>query len=339
VKEGQKVDKGDTLMIIYNEGINHEYAKQKATKEYLGQKIASVQSLITAVTKRKEALSAENGINYSKYKIDIQNAYNNIESLDKQYKLQQQKLSSAMEKAKADSVLYHKDLVSKMEYNEDKNAANDVLSSINSTASEIQKLKTEKELNENSFIKEQHNLKLKKIELEEDEQNLKQLQIDLNDQLEKATENINQLEQELSKQYVTAIISGIINYLYNAKHATNIISKGELLVTVSPDSNSGFYAKAIIPQKDIQYITTSMGAHLKLDAYYHLEYGIIKGRVAYVSERKENEKFYTLIQLTNADKFKLKSGYNISGEIISERLLLFNYFTKKIFKQFEKKQT
>ncbi|HEY6977880.1 MAG TPA: HlyD family efflux transporter periplasmic adaptor subunit, partial [Chitinophagaceae bacterium] len=338
VKEGQKINPGDTLMVIYNEQVNSEYAKQKATKEYLEQKISSVQLLIAAVRKKKQSVGAENSINYSKYKLDIQNAYNNIEALDQQYKLQQQKLSSALEKTQADSILYHKDLVSKMEYNEGKNAANDVMESINTTTNEIQKQKAEKELNKNNFLKEQHNLKLKKIELEEDEQNLTQLQIDLEDQLEKATENFKLLEQELKKQYLIAATKGVVNYIYNAKQSSNIIEKGALLISISPDNNNKFYAKAIIPQKDIQYIGATMPAHIKLDAYYHLEYGIIKGKVTYVSERKENEKFYTLIQLDNPSQFRLKSGYNISGEIITERLILFNYFLKKIFKEFEKKQ-
>ena len=80
-----------------------------------------------------------------------------------------------------------------------------------------------------------------------------------------------------------------------------------------------------------------MSAHLELDAYYHLEYGIMQGNVTYISERKENEKFYALIKLTNANHFQLKSGYNVSGEIITDRLVLFQYFIKKLFKEFDNK--
>jgi len=338
VKEGQKINPGDTLMILYNEEINRDYITLSAEKEYLQKKLVSVQSLVTASIKKKEAVNAENSINYSKYKIEVQNAYNNIDALDKQYKLQQQKLSSALEKARADSILYHKDLVSKTEYSEGRNAANDVLESINNTTTEIQNLKAEKERQENDFQRDQHTLQLKKIELEEDVQNLTQTQIDIEDALKKATESLKQLEQDLKKQFLVANATGVVNHTYNEKQVSNIIDKGELLVSVSPDNSNRFFAKAIIPQKDIHYVGSNMPAHLKLDAYYHLEYGIIKGKVTYVSERKENENFYTLIQLDNANNYKLKSGYNISGEIITERLILFNYFMKKIFKGLEKKE-
>ncbi len=84
-----------------------------------------------------------------------------------------------------------------------------------------------------------------------------------------------------------------------------------------------------------QYVKTTMPAHIELDAYYHLQYGIIKGDVTYISARKENDKFYALIRLGNANQFQLKPGYKISGEIITDRLVLFQYFIKKLFKEFE----
>ncbi len=150
-------------------------------------------------------------------------------------------------------------------------------------------------------------------------------------------ENLALLRRELSKQYLIATTSGTVNFIFNAKQSSNLINKNDLLLSISPDKNN-FYAKVVLPENNIQYVKPAMAAHLELDAYYHLEYGIIKGDVAYISARKEDDKFYALIKLNNASHFQLKSGYNISGEIITERMSLVQYFIKKLFKEFDNKQ-
>ncbi len=188
----------------------------------------------------------------------------------------------------------------------------------------------------NIFESKQHQLVLNNIELEENDQNLNQLQIDLQNELVKTNENLELLSRELSKQYLIASTNGTINFIYNAQQTSNLINKNDLLLSISPDKND-FYAKVVLPENNIQYVKAAMPAHLELDAYYHLEYGIIKGDVTYISTRKENDKFYALIKLNNAKRFQLKSGYNISGEIITGRLILFQYFTKKLFKEFDNK--
>src|SRR3954470_24439173 len=53
VQEGQKVKAGDTMMIIYNEANSRSYITQKAQKEYLEEKLASVKSLLGELNKKK----------------------------------------------------------------------------------------------------------------------------------------------------------------------------------------------------------------------------------------------------------------------------------------------
>ena len=202
----------------------------------------------------------------------------------------------------------------------------------------MQKQKTQQSTTANEFASKQHQLALTNIELEENHQNLNQVQIDLQNQLVKANENLALLNRELSKQYLLATTNGIVNFIFNAKQSSNLINKNDLLLSISPDRND-FYAKVVLPQNNVQYVKQAMPAHLELDAYYHLEYGIIKGDVTYISARKEDDKFYALIKLNNTNHFQLKSGYNISGEIITERLVLVQYFIKKLFKEFDKKST
>lgn len=337
VHEGQKVKAGDTLMIIYNESNNRQYVAQKAEKEYLEKKMLSFRSLNKELTRKKNETGVESHLNNADSKVNIDDARHNIEALTEQYLIQQEKLKTALERNRSDSILYSKDMLSKLEYNAGKDATNDIKEMLNNTKRELQKQKISREANSNEYATKQHSLALKKIELEENSQTLDQLKIDLQNELVKATENLALLEREIAKQYLVATTTGTILFIFNAKQASDLINKNDLLLSISPDKND-FYAKVALPENNIQYVKTNMAAHLELDAYYHLEYGILKGDVTYVSARKENDKFYAYIKLDNAKNFNLKPGYNISGEIITERLFLFQYFIKKLFKEFDNKQ-
>lgn len=337
VYEGQKVKTGDTLMIIYNESNNRQYITQKAAKEYLEKKLLSFQSLNKELVKKKNETGFENNLNNADSKLNMDNAKHNIEALTEQYHIQEEKLKTALERNRADSILYSKDMLSKLEYNAGKDATNDIKEMLNNTKHELEKQKMFQQANSNEYAAKQHALTLKKIELEESRQNLGQLKIDLQNELVKATENLALLERELAKQYLIATTNGIVLFVFNAKQATDLISKNDLLLSISPEKND-FYAKVVLPENNVQYVKTNMQAHLELDAYYHLEYGILKGSITYVSARKENNKFYAFIKLNNDRQFNLKPGYNVSGEIITERLFLFQYFIKKLFKEFDNKQ-
>lgn len=336
VQEGQKIKTGDTLMVIYNDANSKAYITQTAQQNFLQKKLASVQALLGALDKKRNETGVENKINNTDRSLAAENVRNNIEALNAQYKLQQQKLSDALERNKADSILYKKDMLSKLEYNTGRDLTSDIQEALNATKNELQKQQTQQDASINAFANRQHEVALKNIQLEENNQNLNQLQIDLQNELIKTNEVLALLRLELSKQYLIATTDGTVNFIYNAKQSSNLINKNDLLLSISPDANN-YYAKVVLPENNIQYVKPAMPAHLELDAYYHFEYGIVKGNVTYISARKENEKFYALIQLNNANHFQLKPGYNVSGEIITNRLTLIHYFIKKLFKEFDNK--
>jgi hemolysin D len=336
VREGQKVNTGDTLMVIYNEVNARTYLARKAEQEYLGKKLASLQTQLNALGKRKNETGAESNINGSNHNLAIQNINNSIRALEVQYKLQQQKLNIALERFKADSILYKKDMLSKIEYNASADLVNSIQETLNTIKNQLQQQRTQQNVSANDFESKRHQIVLRNIELEESNQNLYQVQIDLENALTKVNEDVELLSHELSKQYLIAPTNGVVNFIFTSKLSTNLINKSDLLLSISPDKNN-FYAKVILPEHNIQYVKTTMPAHLQLDAYYHLEYGIIQGTVTYISARKESEKFYALIKLNNAKNFQLKPGYNVSGEVITDRLVLIRYLIKKLFKEFDKK--
>lgn len=333
VKEGQAVKPGDTLLVIKNAEFEEQYAKTKTEIEYLQKKINSIGVLQNAVSRKKDAINQSSSIASNKYQLDINSLINDMKAADEQYKYQEQRLSSANEKYAGDSILYKKDMLSKYELNTTRDANLTLKENISTLKSQRNKQLSEKKLVYNNFTREQNTLSLSKVQLDENEQALILGKNDYESQLIQAQEGLNRLKNELGKQSLTASTSGIVNYLFNTRQSSNIITKGDLLLSIAPKAGS-YYAKVLVPEKDVPYVKAGLDARLKVDAYQRLQQGMIAGKVTYVAERKEGDNFYALIELPESERFKLKAGYTINGEIVIERMPLYKFFIKKIFKRY-----
>lgn len=336
IKPGEKITKGDTLIILHNENNNVLYAKEKAEAERLQQLLVSVNNLLGTVDNKAGSLQVETGISGSDKLLQEKNIYNAVTALETQYELQRQKLASALERNRADSILYYKEMISKMEYNAGKDITADIRESLAATEAMLKKQMAEIDANNNNFKKTTQNLAVRKIQTQQELQTLLQQKSDTEYRLLQSKETLALLEHNISSQYIVAAVSGTVNFIFNSTQSSNIIGKDQLLVSISPDAGS-YYAKAFIAEKDISYLRDSMVAHIQPYAYPNLEQGILNGQVSYISDRKENDTFYALIQLNNSDAFALRPGYSIEGEIVTEKLPLYKYFIRKLFNK-EKKQ-
>ncbi len=334
-KEGQTVKAGDTLLLMKSLDYQEQYAKTKTEIVYLQKKIQSVNSLRSTLQKKKSTIDQASDITSQKYQLDINRLVEDMKAMDDQYGIQKEKFSSTTEKMTGDSILYKKDMLSRYEYNTTKDAHLTVKENLNLMASQREKQLSEKNLAYNNFTKEQNSLLQTKVQLEENAQSLVQANIDFQNQLLQAREALKKIETELSKEALVATTSGIVNYIFNTKQSSNVIAKSELLISVVPNSLS-YYAKLTIPEKEMPYVRIGLPARLKLDAYQTFQNGVMMGKVTYLAERKENQNFYALVELNNTASLPLKSGYNVYGEIVVDRLPLYRYFIKKIFKKFDK---
>lgn len=334
IKEGQPVKAGDTLLVMENPDYKEQMAKTQTEIEYLQKKMNSIDVLQGALQKKKSAIDQTGAITAQKYQLDINRLVGDMKAMDDQYSLQKERISSADEKYKGDSILYKKDMVSKYEFNNTKDENLALKENLNTLQSQRSRQSSEKNLVYNNFTKEQNSLLLNKVQMDENAQSLIQAKNDYESQLLQANETLTRLNGDLGKLNIIAANTGIVNYLFSTKNSSTVISKGDLLVSVAPQSGS-YYAKVIVPEKDMPKMRTGLGALLKMDAYQNFERGMIKGNVSYVSDRKENDKFYALVSLSEVPKFQLRSGYTIYGEIVVDRLPLYKYFIKKIFKRFD----
>lgn len=111
---------------------------------------------------------------------------------------------------------------------------------------------------------------------------------DVNAELTRANEELGQVEQQTTqrrqqmvKSVVYAPMSGVIK---NVRFTTigGVLRPGDELLSIVPLDES-MIVEARVSPRDIGFVRSELGAMLKFDAYDYTVYGVVEGKVDYVS--------------------------------------------------------
>ncbi len=139
---------------------------------------------------------------------------------------------------------------------------------------------------------------------------------------------------ELKKLVLIADMNGHVSRLFNTQREVHFVNKGASLLTLRPDAEESFYAKVTIPQASVSRVDTGQEVHLKLKAYNHYQYGILKGRVEHVSRQDTSDNFYVLANITTLNpSIEMKSGYQVQGDVVLRKVRLYRFIVNRLFKK------
>jgi multidrug efflux pump subunit AcrA (membrane-fusion protein) len=335
VEEGKAVKKGDTLMVLADEQLLKDYEGAQAAYPALQKIDTAIAGLTRSAYDKIDNLKRERQLNSKVYTIQKLRTVDELKSATQKKDVNAEKLLMvARSKLSIDSVLFAQNVISKLDIT---NSFDNYLNYKNSLAeSELaqNKIQTASSNLDNDYLKTQNALELRLIELNERIKELEKEKSTSHKELKNAEENLHFLEGEIRKQYIVADFDGEIMNLYNQKYAQNFVNKGDLLLTLVPRKDK-YYAKVVIPQRDICYVKIGQAAHLKVDAFNFFEKGILQGEVSYVPDRKPKEEFFVIIDIFPTSEFQLKAGYSLKGEVIVERLKIYRFILKKLFKKLD----
>lgn len=333
VKEGQTVKAGDTLMVLHSEQIRKDFDDAKVSVTSLQQTVRSISELRLNAFEKIKNLQREKQLNTRTHESQREKLRNELKSASEKSALASEQMSTVgLTKLKIDSTLYRQNVISKLDITN----SYDVYSNYKNSflQSELTKNQIQSASNniDNDYLKTQNALDLKLIELQERLKELERQKADADKQLTTAEDNLNYLRTQTQKQYIIAETDGEVQNLHNLKFKANFINKDELLLSVTPKKGK-FFAKVTIPQRDMRHVKVGQDAHLKVEVFNFYDQGVLKGNVSYVPEAKPKEDFFVIIDLSPNKNFKLKPGYAIRGEIIVERLSIFKFAIKKLFRK------
>lgn len=335
VKEGQEVQKGDTLFILENKKTKSDYDVLNADGAAMRHKIEIIRKLIANTIDRKNSLVQLLNIQSNIYKTDRNKTALEITSLNNKINLASQQSSILTDKLNTDSLLYAKGAISRYEMTDtknknldDKKGQVDIKFGFNAKNYDFENLA-------NNYERTTNDLKRSIIDVDNQIQNYQRDILELQTLIKDGKYTITYISDELKKLVILSPINGTISNLFNARQNIEILNKNDLLTIIAPKKES-FYAKVILDEKDLAYIKKGQEINLKLDAYNYYRYGAIKGYITYVSPSDVDKTFYCLANINKYNpNINLKAGYKLRGEVIIEKMQLFQYIIKKLFNKID----
>ena len=335
VKEGQEVKKGDTLFVLENKKTKSDYDVLNTDVAAMEHKIDIINKLIENTLDRKKSLIQLLNIQSKIYSTDRKKTALEISSLNNKINLSSQQTSILTDKFKTDSILYAKGAISRYEMTDtknrnldDKKVQVDIKSSYNVKNYDFENL-------HNNYRRTKNDLKRSIIDVDNQIQNYRRDVLELQTMIKDGKYNLTYIGDELKKLIIISPIHGTISNLFNAKQNVEIANKNDLLTIIAP-SKENFYAKVILDEKDLTYIKNGQEINLKLDAYNYYRFGAIKGNITYVSPSDVDRTFYCLANIKKYNpNIQLKAGYKLKGEVIIEKMKLFQYIIKKLFNKID----
>lgn len=331
VREGDEVKKGDTLLILKNDLLSSTLQKTEKDYELVAQNLEVYSKMLNNLDNKiqfqqKQKSNISNSHQHDQRDVEIE-----IRGLRSQLEAQKKNVDISKDRLQKDYTLLKEGIISKVEYeNHHKALLNETEKLAAVKKRYIQKLNKKKIL-PNDLSSQVNEQQLTLLSSEYDRTTIERQFLEAKTQQVQLEEQLRFQRDQFEKCNVIANIDGNVSRLFNVKMESNYLPKGTEMITLTPLEEQKFYAEMVVPQMGIKDVKIGQTTHLKLDAYNYYKYGILKGEVSYIKKDTSNN-FFVLAQIPAQDyKFELQSGYKIKGEIITERVKLYQFIFRKLF--------
>lgn len=329
-REGDDVRKGDTLFVLENKKVEYDYATTRQEVGLIQNKIAVAERMLAYNRERRRALERQRALQQQIYNSQIQQNERELRALAASRGYAKQQNAISRDQYRTDSILYARHALSRMEAVESKSRSllkRKETAEINAAVQD--KYAQQTTLLQN-FRQQVASLEIDLNSLAQDEQAKQRELLDLRSQLGSTRNSAVVLGDAAGQLIVRAPVAGHIISLYNDRQATELLERNQPLAVIAPRQEQ-FYAKVILPERELPYVRLGQPVNLKINAYYYYQYGAVRGRVSFISPANVDDHFFTIVQLTGRPRFPLKAGYKLKGEIITSRHTLLRFAMKKLF--------
>jgi hypothetical protein len=255
-----------------------------------------------------------------------------IEITKKNFDILTQLLGNAKNKLHVDSVFYQSGHISKREITNNYNTYLEKYKNYLSAENEMNSFLSKRKREQIQYVKEKNRLLQDINSVNIELTNEKKKKQSITKLLNKSNELNTLQHNELQKRYIISEDDCVVDYLYTLENNTNIVKKGEVLARLTPLKNK-YYTKLIIAEKDVWRIRINQEVLLKISAFHYVKHGIIKGKISYVpNSYQNNEQIHIRAKIVDYLEFNLKPGYTLQGDIVIEKMRLWEYLMIKILK-------
>ncbi len=331
VREGDEVKEGDTLLVLKNDLLTSTLQKTEKDYELVIQNLEVYHKMLTNLDNKIQFQQKQRSNINSNHQHDQRDIEIEIKGLRSQLEAQKENVDISENRLKKDYTLLKEGIISKLEYETHYKSylkEKEKLASVKKRY--VQKLNKKKVL-PNDLSSQVNEQQLTLLSSEYDRATIERQLLEAKTKQIQLEDQLRFQKDQFEKCYVIAKIDGNVSRLFNVKIESNYLPKGTEMIILTPLEEQKFYAEMIVPQMGIKDVKVGQTTHLKLDAYNYYKYGILKGKVSYIKKDTSNN-FFVLAQIPAQDyNFELQSGYKIKGEIITEKVKLYQFIFRKLF--------
>ena len=163
--------------------------------------------------------------------------------------------------------------------------------------------------------------------------------LNLERQLEQERINLTKLEHQyerdslaVARLYPVARTDGRVSKLFNLRAGLNRVTAGQELLTLLPEGETSYLARLKMPQAGMRDVEIGQVTRLKVDAFHHFRYGILRGTVTHIDHHPVDG-FYLLADIPDdqATDIVLQTGYAVKGEVVTGEVPLWRFMGEVLF--------
>jgi len=346
IKEGDKVMAGDKLITLKSNKLEQDLEKKKRRLKASRQKISfhnkELKILESKIKRQRNQLSFLN----SKYESEKEGNQEDLDLLDEQLNLYQEKIEISQKRIQNLQKLYEDGGISGNEFDKLYKSYLDEQNRLISYESQVEHKSHEFELLDIENATDENKLRMNLLKAEEDFLKIGNNIAEENARIVDLNAEIDGIKLSLESLTLKATVDGYITDMFTTKLKTIFIAKDQELFVLNPQIEEEFFAKVIVKEEELKDIIPGQKVHMKLSAFNHFQFGVLKGEVRHVNkeinQKKETETsnvatgngFYALVGIpeNEATKFNVKSGFKVTGDIILDRVKLYRFILESMFK-------
>ena len=330
---GDSVATGDTLLELYSAPVAQRYAQLQNERRAAGEQVALYERLIENARSRLEAQNGrETNIEKTLRNDRAANAAQ-VETLKRQLYTLRRRLDISERRLEKDRALYREGLISELELQQKQK---DVLAEGNAYQTLYRQYQTQKDRSatlRTERRRRENDQALTVLGAENELLNTQKLLQTERDRILQLDQQLSTEELQFAKQYLIAAFDGQISQVFNLGKQQSNIYRGQLLLTLTPSSETTYFARLVLPQANIKSVRPGQTANIKLDAYNYYQYGVLKGKILHV-DRDTSEQFYALASLPRVpEDVRLRSGYKLKADIITDKVKLWRFIGDTMFEK------
>jgi HlyD family secretion protein len=286
VREGDRVKKGQVLVKLESEVMRS--GLQELEKKRTGQRnqLMQLELLQNQLRQELRTQQQQNQAQQAEKLAQLEQAQQDILSKNADYRSARIDLEGAKEKVARYQEVFDEGIIPKERLLEAQQTAQKNAQVLLQTRSEILRAKSRLQEQQRSYQGLINSSQLAVLKIEQQLKDIKRQSTSLQTETAQNESQIKSINFQLNQRTLKSSVDGTIFQI--PKGNSSVVQPGTLLVEIAP-KNSPLILRSNIATKDSGSIKVGMPVKLKFDAYPFQDYGVVQGRVSWISPNSKKE--------------------------------------------------